>query len=109
MRASAGADCDLLVTTAGISVGEHDHVRAVLEELGGELRFWKLRMRPGAPVGFGMLGAVPWIGLPGNPVSTMVTFELFARPASGECWATPASSVARRPRGWRSRWRSVRN
>ncbi len=76
-----GADCDLLVTTAGISVGEHDHVRAVLEELGGELRFWKLRMRPGAPVGFGMLGAVPWIGLPGNPVSTMVTFELFVRPA----------------------------
>jgi molybdopterin molybdotransferase len=74
-------DCDLLVTTAGISVGEHDFVRSVLEELGGELRFWKLRMRPGAPVGFGLLGAMPWIGLPGNPVSTMVTFELFVRPA----------------------------
>jgi molybdopterin molybdotransferase len=74
-------DCDLLVTTAGISVGEHDFVRQVLEELGGELRFWKLRMRPGAPVGFGLLGEVPWIGLPGNPVSTMVTFELFVRPA----------------------------
>jgi molybdopterin molybdotransferase len=74
-------DCDLLVTTAGISVGEHDFVRQVLEELGGELRFWKLRMRPGAPVGFGVLGSVPWIGLPGNPVSTMVTFELFVRPA----------------------------
>jgi molybdopterin molybdotransferase len=74
-------DCDLLVTTAGISVGEHDYVRAVLEELGAEQRFWKLRMRPGAPVGFGMLGEVPWIGLPGNPVSTMVTFELFVRPA----------------------------
>jgi molybdopterin molybdotransferase len=74
-------DCDLLVTTAGISVGEHDYVRAVLEELGTELRFWKLRMRPGAPVGFGLLGEMPWIGLPGNPVSTMVTFELFVRPA----------------------------
>ncbi len=74
-------DCDLLVTTAGISVGEHDYVRSVLEELGAELRFWKLRMRPGAPVGFGLLGAIPWIGLPGNPVSTMVTFELFVRPA----------------------------
>lgn len=74
-------DCDLLVTTAGISVGEHDHVRSVLEELGAELRFWKLRMRPGAPVGFGLLGGMPWIGLPGNPVSTMVTFELFVRPA----------------------------
>lgn len=78
---SRALDCDLLVTTAGISVGEHDFVRQVLEELGGELRFWKLRMRPGAPVGFGLLGEVPWIGLPGNPVSTMVTFELFVRPA----------------------------
>jgi molybdopterin molybdotransferase len=74
-------DCDLLVTTAGISVGEHDYVRSVLEELGAELRFWKLRMRPGAPVGFGLLGGMPWIGLPGNPVSTMVTFELFVHPA----------------------------
>lgn len=74
-------DCDLLVTTAGISVGEHDYLRSVLDELGAEQRFWKLRMRPGAPVGFGLLGSIPWIGLPGNPVSTMVTFELFVRPA----------------------------
>jgi molybdopterin molybdotransferase len=73
-------DCDLLITTGGISVGEHDHVRAVLAELGTQ-RFWRLRMRPGAPVGFGFMGSTPWIGLPGNPVSTMVTFELFARPA----------------------------
>ena len=77
----AAADSDLLVTTAGISVGEHDYLRAVLEELGAEQRFWKLRMRPGAPVGFGLLRGIPWIGLPGNPVSTMVTFELFVRPA----------------------------
>ena len=75
------ADCDLLVTSAGISVGEHDFVKPVLEEMGAEIKFWKLRMRPGAPVGFGMLRGVPWIGLPGNPVSTMVTFELFVRPA----------------------------
>jgi molybdopterin molybdotransferase len=74
-------DADLLVTTAGISVGEHDYLRAVLDQLGAEQRFWKLRMRPGAPVGFGLLQGVPWIGLPGNPVSTMVTFELFVRPA----------------------------
>ena len=78
---SRAQDCDLLVTTAGISVGEHDYVRAVLDELGAMQRFWKLRMRPGAPVGFGILGEVPWIGLPGNPVSTMVTYELFVRPA----------------------------
>ena len=76
-----GLDCDLIITTGGISVGEHDFIRLVLAELGGELRFWRLRMRPGAPVGFGMIGDIPWLGLPGNPVSTMVTFELFARPA----------------------------
>lgn len=74
-------DADLLVTSAGISVGEHDYLRPVLAELGAEQRFWKLRMRPGAPVGFGLLNGVPWVGLPGNPVSTMVTFELFVRPA----------------------------
>lgn len=72
--------CDLIVSTAGISVGAHDHMRTVLESL-GRLDFWRIRMRPGAPVGFGHLGDVPWIGLPGNPVSTMVTFELFVRPA----------------------------
>jgi molybdopterin molybdotransferase len=74
-------ECDLLVTTAGVSVGEHDYVQAVLTGLGADLKFWRLRMRPGAPLGFGLLGETPWIGLPGNPVSTMVTFELFVRPA----------------------------
>jgi len=75
------ARADLIVTTAGVSVGEHDLVREVLQELGGELKFWRIGMRPGAPVGFGILSGIPWIGLPGNPVSTMVTFELFVRPA----------------------------
>ena len=72
--------CDLLVTSAGASVGEYDYTRQVLQTLGADLRFWRVRMRPGAPLGFGMLGGMPWIGLPGNPVSAMVTFELFARP-----------------------------
>jgi molybdopterin molybdotransferase len=71
----------LLVTSGGMSVGEHDHLRRILEGSGAGWRFWRLRMRPGAPVGFGMIGDTPWIGLPGNPVSTMVTFELFVRPA----------------------------
>ena len=75
---SRGAD--LLVTSAGASVGEYDYTRQVLESLGAELRFWRVRMRPGAPLGFGTLDGLPWIGLPGNPVSAMVTFELFARP-----------------------------
>jgi len=79
LRGAAGAD--MLVTTAGVSVGEHDLMRDVLQELGGELKLWRIAMRPGAPVGFGLLAGSPWIGLPGNPVSTMVTFELFARPA----------------------------
>ena len=79
LAGSAGAD--LLVTTAGVSVGEHDLVRDVLHESGGELKLWRIAMRPGAPVGFGLMNGIPWIGLPGNPVSTMVTFELFVRPA----------------------------
>jgi molybdopterin molybdotransferase len=74
------AGCDLLITTAGVSVGEFDYTRAVLTELGAEMKFWKVRMRPGAPLGFGSLDGMPWLGLPGNPVSTMVTFELFVRP-----------------------------
>jgi len=81
LRGAAVQHADLLVTTAGVSVGEHDLVRDVLEGLGGELKLWRIAMRPGAPVGFGLLGGIPWIGLPGNPVSTMVTFELFVRPA----------------------------
>lgn len=75
---SQGAD--LLVTSAGASVGEHDYTRTVLESMGAQLRFWRVRMRPGAPLGFGLLEGMPWIGLPGNPVSAMVTFELFVRP-----------------------------
>ena len=80
-RLAAAADCDLILTTAGLSVGEHDYLRDVLRDMGADMKFWRVRMRPGAPLGFGLLGQTPWLGLPGNPVSTMVTFELFARPA----------------------------
>lgn len=76
--------CDALVTSAGISVGEHDHIRGVLLELEAKVAFWRVRMRPGSPFAFGKVGAlggIPWFGLPGNPVSSMVTFELFVRPA----------------------------
>jgi molybdopterin molybdotransferase len=75
------ATCDLVVSTAGVSVGEHDYVHAALEALGLERSFWRVRMRPGSPLAFGAVRGVPWIGLPGNPVSTMVCFELFVRPA----------------------------
>jgi molybdopterin molybdotransferase len=80
-RLERAAECDLIVTSAGISVGEFDHLRTVLDAMGVELKFWRVRMRPGAPLGFGLLRGKPWIGLPGNPVSTMVTFDLFVRPA----------------------------
>ncbi|MBV9772809.1 MAG: molybdopterin molybdotransferase MoeA, partial [Gemmatimonadetes bacterium] len=76
--------CDALITTAGISVGEHDYVREVLAGMGAEVRFWRVRARPGSAFAFGRvagLGGIPWFGLPGNPVSTLVTFELLVRPA----------------------------
>lgn len=73
--------CDLLLTTGGVSVGEFDYTRSVVSELGATQRFWRVRIRPGAPVSYGLLKDKPWLGLPGNPVSTLVTFELFARPA----------------------------
>ncbi|HKS07450.1 MAG TPA: gephyrin-like molybdotransferase Glp [Gemmatimonadaceae bacterium] len=75
------ADCDLVISSAGVSVGEADHMRAVVAELGGALDFWRVRMRPGSPLAFGTIRDTPWLGLPGNPVSALVTFELFARPA----------------------------
>jgi molybdopterin molybdotransferase len=83
-RITAARGCDALVTSAGISVGAHDHTRRVLEELGVRVAFWRVRMKPGSPFAFGWigeLGGIPWFGLPGNPVSAMVTFELFVRPA----------------------------
>ena len=75
------ASCDLIVSTAGVSVGEYDYIRSVLEELGCRMVVTKVRMRPGSPTSFGIVRGVPWVGLPGNPVSTMVCFELFVRPA----------------------------
>ena len=69
------------VLSGGVSVGAYDFTKDVLRELGMDLKLWRIRMRPGAPLGFGMLGDMAWLGLPGNPVSTMVTFELLVRPA----------------------------
>jgi molybdopterin molybdotransferase len=80
---------DLIVTSGGVSVGEHDHVKRVLEELGAELSFWKVDMKPGKPVAVAKLGDTPFYGLPGNPVSTMVSFLLFVRPAIRAAMAIP--------------------
>jgi molybdopterin molybdotransferase len=76
-----GLGADALVTSAGVSVGELDLVREALVRAGAELHLWQVAMRPGKPVTFGTLGRRLVFGLPGNPVSAMVTFELFVRPA----------------------------
>ena len=72
---------DLLVTTGGVSVGEHDLIREALGEQGLEMDFWRIAMRPGKPLLFGRIGATPILGLPGNPVSSLVCATLFLRPA----------------------------
>jgi molybdopterin molybdotransferase len=72
---------DVVVTTGGVSVGAHDHVKAALAELGVEQIFWGVALRPGHPTWFGTRGPALVFGLPGNPVSAMVTFHLFVRPA----------------------------
>lgn len=77
---SRAPEFDLMVTTGGVSMGDFDVVKTVLADL-GELDFWKVAMRPGAPQTFGTIGGTPFFGLPGNPTSTMVGFELFVRPA----------------------------
>ena len=73
-------DADMLITSGGVSLGDYDLVKDVLAEQ-GEISFWTVRMKPGKPLAFGAIQGVPHLGLPGNPVSSMVTFELFARPA----------------------------
>ncbi len=80
-KLDAAAGSDLIITSAGVSVGDLDYARDVFAALGGKQKFWKVKMRPGAPLAFGLLNGVPWLGLSGNPVSAMVSFELFVRPA----------------------------
>ena len=75
------AGSDMLVATGGMSVGEHDLVRKVMDDQGMDLDFWKVAMRPGKPLAFGLLDSMPVLGFPGNPVSTLVCGHLFLRPA----------------------------
>ncbi len=80
-----GLDCDMLVTSGGVSLGDYDVVKQVLAAE-GNVSFWTVRMKPGKPLAFGMFKRddgkkIPHLGLPGNPVSSMITFEVFARPA----------------------------
>jgi len=79
-KISEALSSDMLLTTGGVSMGDYDLVKEILARR-GEISFWKVRMKPGKPLAFGMIEGVPHLGLPGNPVSSMITFELFARPA----------------------------
>ncbi|NVK42290.1 MAG: molybdopterin molybdotransferase MoeA [Oceanospirillaceae bacterium] len=77
--ADAARQADCILSTGGVSVGEEDHVKAAVEKL-GELRLWRLRIKPGKPLAYGRVSGVPFFGLPGNPASALVTFCLLARP-----------------------------
>lgn len=114
--AAAADEADLLVTSGGVSVGDHDWVRHIIET-SGRLAFWRVNMKPGKPLAFGTVFAKPIVGLPGNPVSSLVTFELFARPlirvlAGDAAWARPVIrlplAVALRERSDRPHYVRVR-
>lgn len=78
-RLQAAQEADFIITSGGVSVGDYDLVKDIMREQ-GMIEFWRVNLRPGKPLAFGRLGATPLLGLPGNPVSAAVTFELFARP-----------------------------
>ena len=80
---------DLIVTTGGVSVGAFDFVKEVFGRVGGAIDFWKVRMKPGKPLAFGLMGTPPLFGLPGNPVSCMVNFLQFVRPWIRKSLGTP--------------------
>ncbi len=88
MRAAAQA-ADLVVTVGGVSMGDHDHVRAAVQEM-GRLQFWRVAMRPGRPLAFGEFAGTCFLGLPGNPVSACVTFILFGAPL---LWAMQGATL----------------
>jgi molybdopterin molybdotransferase len=79
-KLSDGLQADVLITSAGVSAGDRDLVREVLDELGVVQQFWKINIKPGKPTAFGLKGKIPVFSLPGNPVSSMMTFEEFVRP-----------------------------
>lgn len=77
---SGVADCDAVLTSGGVSMGDYDYVKAVLDRI-GDMRWMQVAIKPAKPLAFGLIGSVPVFGLPGNPVSSMVSYELFARPS----------------------------
>ncbi|MDP2658055.1 MAG: molybdopterin molybdotransferase MoeA [Candidatus Deferrimicrobium sp.] len=88
-KLSEGLAADVLVTSAGVSAGDRDLVRDILAELGVENVFWKVLIKPGGPTAFGVAGRIPVFSLPGNPVSSLITFEVFVRPALRRMTGSP--------------------
>jgi molybdopterin molybdotransferase len=87
----AARECDALITSGGVSVGDFDYVKVVLDKLsGGSMRWMQVAVKPAKPLAFGVVEGVPVFGLPGNPVSSMVSFELFARPGIQKLLGAPA-------------------
>jgi molybdopterin molybdotransferase len=80
-KMSQGLQTDVLITTGGVSVGDRDYVKEAISGLGGEIKFWKVKMKPGKPVAFAIVRGKPVFALPGNPVAAMVAYEQFVRPA----------------------------
>ena len=80
-RIREGIREDLLITTGGVSVGDRDFVKGAIVALGGEIKFWKVHMKPGKPLAFAILEGKPVFALPGNPAAAMISFEVFVRPA----------------------------
>ena len=77
-------ECDALVTSGGVSVGDYDFIKPAFESLGGKIDFWRIRVKPGKPLVFAEIQSVPVFGLPGNPVSATVTFTLLVHPAMAQ-------------------------
>lgn len=92
MMLQAAGQADVVVTSGGVSVGEEDHVKAVVEELGA-INLWKIAVKPGKPFAFGQIGNTPFIGLPGNPVSVFVTMLVIARPYLFACQGNTDTAV----------------
>jgi molybdopterin molybdotransferase len=96
----AALDADIVLSSGGVSVGDYDYVKKVLYELGAETIFWRVAMKPGKPLFFCTIGGTPYFGLPGNPVSSMMSFLQFVRPAlykaggyKKEFWSLPQTNA----------------
>lgn len=91
MVEQAAATADLVLTTGGVSMGDYDFVRTVLNDVAGGIGFWKVKMKPGRPLVYGVVNGVALVGLPGNPVSVMISFEQFVRPMIKKMSGYPSS------------------